>query len=85
MGKASRKLFPGLAKGWKIWLISSTSNINSMRGAVFSRGNIAESPNVLERVNEASANGSFSKTFRILNAKKGASQEKISNQKSRKE
>lgn len=66
-------------------LIFSTSNINSVRGTVFPRGNTAENPNVLKRVNKASAEGGLNKTFGIPSAKKGASSEEISNQQSRKE
>lgn len=56
-----------------------------MRGTVFPRGNTAENPNVLKRVNKASAEGGLNKTFGIPSAKKGASSEEISNQQSRKE
>jgi len=56
-----------------------------VRGAVFPRGNFAENPNVLRNVKKASAEGGLSKIFGIPSAKKGASQEEISNQQSRKE
>lgn len=87
VGSSSRKLFPGLQKDGEraIRLIYSTSNINSVRGVVFPRGMIAESPTVLRSANKVYPEGGLSKTSGTLSAKKGDSQEKIPNQQSRKE
>lgn len=61
-----------------IWLIYSTNNTSSVPGAVFPRGNVTESPALLQRVKKVSR-----ETFGTLSPKEENSQEENPNRQSK--